>query len=375
MSERADQEQDICLGCGAVLQSDDPKRAGYVAASAAAKNERIVCQRCFKMKHYNELAEVALDPAEFHRMLHQIGTEPGLIVHIVDIFDFEGSLISGLNRYGHQNPVLVAVNKIDLLPAEVSMGKLEQWVRRQLKRFGLRAADVVLISAVRGTGFEDLIAAMSRLHKGKNIYIAGATNVGKSSVINRLIRDYSSLDHELTTSRYPGTTLDLIHIPLEEGQWLVDTPGLVLEDRYTERMPADLLKAVLPEKRLKPRIYQLNDQQTLFFGALARFDFVRGNRQSFVCYMAGGVPIHRTKLETADELYLKHKGGMLSPPSEAQLEQLPPFTVHTFRMKKNEPSDVLISGLGWIKATGKEDAVIDIHVPRGIKVVLREAML
>lgn len=365
---------DSCLGCGVVLQSEDPKQIGYIPAGTRTPAPA-VCQRCFRLKHYNEMTAAAVDPDEFQRILHEIGSKPGLIVHIVDVFDFEGSLMTGLHRYGSNNPILMAVNKIDLLPKGISLTQLYQWIRRQLNQAGVRVEEVVLISAETGAGFEDLLTAVGKLHKKRDIVVVGATNVGKSSVLNRFIRDYSSLEHELTTSRYPGTTLDLIHIPLMDGQDIIDTPGLVLKDRYCEIVPDRLLGVITPDKPLKPTVYQLNEKQTLFLGGLLRFDFLRGERQSFVGYFANSLNFHRTKLETADQLYEKHKGKMLSPPTEEEITELPSWTIHTFRIPEGKPMDVSIAGLGWFKIGGKHHAVVEVHVPRGIKVSLREAMI
>ena len=75
----------------------------------------------------------------------------------------------------------------------------------------------------------------------------------------------------------------------------------------------------MPDKPLKPMVFQLNEAQTLFFGALARFDFIRGEHQSFTCYTSNAIQIHRTKLEKADDLYEEHKGVMLAPPNLADL--------------------------------------------------------
>ena len=53
-------EEIICIGCGAVLQSDDPKKAGYLPKSALDKarneeNAEVYCQRSFSLRHYNEI--------------------------------------------------------------------------------------------------------------------------------------------------------------------------------------------------------------------------------------------------------------------------------------------------------------------------------
>ena len=145
--------------------------------------------------------------------------------------------------------------------------------------------------------------------------MVGATNVGKSTLINRLIRDYSDLEAELTTSQYPGTTLDIVKIPLDDGKFIIDTPGIVYKHRLSELVAKKDIQALLPSEAIKPMVFQLNEQQSLFFGALARFDFVRGERQSFTCYVSSAIKIHRTKLEKADELYAEHRGVMLKPPS------------------------------------------------------------
>jgi 30S ribosome assembly GTPase len=143
----------------------------------------------------------------------------------------------------------------------------------------------------------------------------------------------------------------------------------------SEIIPRKDLAALLPDKPLKALTYQLNEKQTLFFGSLVRFDFLEGERQSFTVYSSSGIPVHRTKLERADELYADHRGVMLSPPSLEDLDSLPQWTRHRLRIPANTEQDIFISGLGWIKANGKSGATVDVHAPRGIKVMLRASIL
>ncbi len=55
-------------------------------------------------------------------------------------------------------------------------------------------------------------------------------------------------------------------------------------------------------------VFQLNEEQTLFFSGLARFDYVSGGRRAFYLSLSNRLTIHRTKLEKADELYKNHAG-------------------------------------------------------------------
>jgi ribosome biogenesis GTPase YqeH len=363
-----------CAGCGIPLQTDDPDALGYVPAATQNK-ETAVCRRCYRIRHYNEISSTALHQEDFLKILNHVGRTDSLVVHIVDIFDFEGSLISGLRRFVAENQIVLAVNKVDLLPKAINPNKIVNWIQRQTKDHGLKVDDIILCSAKKNIGFERVIQAIEQRRRGRDVYVVGATNVGKSTLINRLIRDYSDMDRELTTSPYPGTTLDMVKIPLEDGRHIIDTPGIVYSHRLTEIIPKTDLGAVMPDRPLKPLVYQLNEGQTLFLGALVRFDFVEGERQSFTCYISNALKVHRTKLERADELYNEHKGEMLAPPDKDHLNELPPLTKYTFRVKNGEQMDIAVSGLGWIKVNQTTGAVVHIHAPKGIKVALRHSMI
>ncbi|AHV96431.1 ribosome biogenesis GTPase YqeH [Paenibacillus sabinae] len=375
MNEQLEQQRPVsCSGCGAKLQTEDRDRPGYLPESAYNR-EPVVCQRCFRIKNYNEASSVSVDQDEFLRLLSGIGEKNALVVHIVDLFDFEGSLISGLQRFVGSNPVILAVNKCDLLPKVTNWNKLRNWVQQRSKELGLKTEEVVLCSAKRGQGFDRLLDSVSSLRGRRDVFVVGATNVGKSTLINRLISDYSDLEQELTTSRYPGTTLDSVKIPLDDGHFIIDTPGIVYPWRYSELVERRDLDAVMPAKPLKPAAYQLNAGQTLFFGGLGRFDFVQGEHQSFTCYISGSLNIHRTKLERADELYRNHLGEMLSPPAKEDADKLPAWQRHEFRIARGSRSDVFVSGLGWIKINGTEGAVVAVHAPRGVKVLVRPSLI
>ena len=67
----------------AVIQTEDPKLPGY--AQSSIRKEELICQRCFRLKHYNEVQDVSLTDDDFLRILNGIGETEALIVKIVDI--------------------------------------------------------------------------------------------------------------------------------------------------------------------------------------------------------------------------------------------------------------------------------------------------
>ncbi|MDN6626434.1 MAG: ribosome biogenesis GTPase YqeH, partial [Pisciglobus halotolerans] len=297
-----DIEELRCIGCGAVIQTTDKTEAGYIPASALEKGieeEEIYCQRCFRLRHYNDIQDVSLTDDDFLRLLTKLEDTDALIVNVVDIFDFNGSLIPGLHRFVGKNPVLLVGNKVDLLPKSMKNTKMTQWLRERAHEAGLRPVDVVLTSAVINEEIEKLKAAIEKYRKGKDVYIVGVTNVGKSSLINKIIESSAGVKNLITTSHFPGTTLDQIQIPLDDNQAIIDTPGIIHRNQMAHVMSEKSLNKIIPKKEIKPRIYQLNAGQTLFFGGVARFDFVQGRKNSFTCFLANNLGIHRTKLENA----------------------------------------------------------------------------
>lgn len=306
------------------------------------------------------------------KILNGIGESRGLIVKIVDIFDFNGSWLPGIHRFTGGNDVLLVGNKVDLLPKSVNLNRLKNWLQYQAKQLGLKPIDVALVSAEKGHNIKEVISLIEEYRKGQNVYVIGCTNVGKSTFINRIIREVTGEEDIITTSYFPGTTLDMIEIPLDDGQAIYDTPGIINHHQMAHFVNKRF-KNYNAEKEIKPKVYQLNEQQTLFFGGLARFDFVKGKRTSFVCYLSNALHIHRTKLEKADDLYEKHKGELLIPPRKEDLVNFPEFVRQEFSIKEGK-TDIVFSGLGWVMIP-EGDVVIRTHVPKGVKVYIRKSLI
>lgn len=367
-------EQIKCSGCGVVVQSEDRAKIGFVPKQALQR-ETVICQRCFRLKHYNEIQDVSLTEDDFLKILHSIGQQDALIVKIVDIFDFNGSWISGIQRFVGKNNILLVGNKVDLLPKSVKHKRLIQWMASSAREFGLNPLAIFLISAEKGIGVKELAFEIERLRKGKDVYVIGCTNVGKSTFINQIIKIFGGENEDLiTTSRFPGTTLDLIDIPLDDSRSLYDTPGIMNHEQMAHFVTQDELKIITPKKEIKPKVYQLNEGQTLFFGGLARLDYISGgDRRPHVCYFANELYIHRTKLEKADELYKARKGELLIPPTKENRDQLPKLVKHEFKIN-SEKTDVVFSGLGWVTLEGKRAQIV-AYAPKGVEVSVRKSLI
>lgn len=359
-----------CYGCGALIQTENEKKIGFVPKNAL-KQENVLCKRCFRMKNYHELQSTSLTSEDFLNILQTIGEKDCLVVYLIDVFDFNGSMIDGFIRHINDNDMLVVANKRDILPKSVKDTKIKHWLQRQLKEYGIKPLDVYLTSAVKNYQLDDILEAIHEYRRGRDVYVVGVTNVGKSTFINALLKHYTQHENKLliTTSEFPGTTLDLIEIPFDDKTSLYDSPGIVNTHQMAHLVEMDMLKQILPKSELKPVTYQLNDKQTLYFGGLARMDYMNGNPSSFVCFMPKGLTIHRTKLDNADGLYNRHQ--TLKPEIQA-IETIEQMSRYTFK-STDKKCDVVISGLGWIRI--EPNIQVGIIAPKGIGVFIREALI
>jgi 30S ribosome assembly GTPase len=379
-----------CSGCGIQLQSEDPDAPGYVPASALER-ERPVCRRCFRIRHYGEFSRIVVPHDVYEREVSAIAKHPGLVLYVLDVFDLPGSIIPGLQNLIGASEVVAVVNKVDLLPREVHVQTLEGWILRELRSAGIRAAKVLFVSGQSGQGTDEIVREL-RAARSDIAYVVGMANVGKSTLLNHLLRSQKQ-DERFTASRVPGTTIGMVAVRMEldtgKPMVLVDTPGLIHGDRLIDHLCGQCLKAVLPQSAIRPRIYQLDPGQTLWLGGFARFDFVSGPHQPVVCYVSNDLVVHRTKLERAEAIGTEHADDILKAPCPSCRRALGEKTSYRIRGVRQRPlaaeagpelaipltgCDIVLSGLGWITLQG-HNIRGHLYAPHQVKVTVRPRLV
>jgi len=165
--------------------------------------------------------------------------ESDVVVFVVDAKDgvlpLDENILATLRRSGKK--LLLAVNKTDAVDAQVA--------RAEFARFGF--ADFIPLSAAHRRGIDALLeaidAALPEPQEGEGeepvdepdrlkLAIVGGPNVGKSTLVNRLLGE-----ERVIASEVPGTTRDAISVDLErDGKKyrLIDTAGIRRKSKVEE---------------------------------------------------------------------------------------------------------------------------------------------
>ena len=93
-------------------------------------------------------------------------------MYVVDIFDFNGSLIPGLHRFVGDNPVLLVGNKEDLLPRSLRRSKLTDWLRQQANQAGFDRWGRLWFPP-RKIEIEALLDQIEQLRGDRDVYVVG----------------------------------------------------------------------------------------------------------------------------------------------------------------------------------------------------------
>ena len=253
-----------CMGCGNILKDDEL--------------EHNICNRCFRLKHYGEYHVTNKDNSDYLKIINNIDSND-LVIYVTSLLNLT---IMDLSKFKN---VIVVLTKRDILPKSVKDNKIIDYVKNNYN-----FKDIEVISSIKNYNLDNLISKIEKYNK-KKVYLIGNTNSGKSTLLNKLIENYSESDIDITTSMYPSTTLDTIEVKIKDIEF-IDTPGIIDNGSVINYIDYKMLKKITPKKEVKPRTYQIKGKGSLVIEDLVRIDY-ETNDNSMTIYIANSVNILR----------------------------------------------------------------------------------
>ena len=357
-----------CYSCGVVLQSKDHEKDGYVEKELLQDLSKgvLFCQKCFHSEKYNLSPKEASLDHQFFTLIADAQATDALIVYVINLFSFEAGFIRALNHWLSGLDILVIANKRDIIPQDVSDEALKEYVAHRLRVEKLKVLDVKLVSASENYNIRDVIDAIKELRRRRDVYIIGQKHSGKTTLMETFLKEYKNVSRtNIITQNYPGTNLKVMQIPIDQSTYFYDTPGLGNDNSILEKVEKQVLKSVVPIKRVEKRLYTLNKDQSLFIGGLARIELVEGEKTAVGCYFSSEVDIRKIIVPEPNNQFLRTLNKNLLHPTSKNLQSLKDFDIYDVVVDEEGSRDIGINGLGWFSFIANKQT-FRLYVPKGV---------
>jgi len=220
------------------------KRISIVEDTPGVTRDRIYTEVEWRGRNFTLIDTGGIEPFAEDKILQQMRRQAEIAIETADVIVFMVDCKDGMTASDKEvanmlrktkKPVILTVNKVDKIgepPPEV------------YEFYNLGMGDIVCISSIHGLGIGDLLDEIYKYFPDEKedeydedvikVAVVGKPNVGKSSLINRIIGE-----ERVIVSDIPGTTRDAIDTYVEhrEDKYLfIDTAGIRRKSRITENI-------------------------------------------------------------------------------------------------------------------------------------------
>ena len=246
------------------------ERISIVQDRPGVTRDRIYADVEWLDKKFTLIDTGGMEPDAEDVILRQIVVQAQIAIDTADVIIFVTDVKQGVTDADDQvanilrrtkKPVILAVNKVDDMRKE----NLDVY-----EFYGLGIGEVYPVSAGQALGLGDMLDAVCAHFPDDadmddeddviKVALIGKPNVGKSSLINRILGE-----DRLIVSNIPGTTRDAIDTPFEyEGQKyvLIDTAGMRRKSKIKEDIEKySIIRAVAAVERCDVAVLVIDAQE------------------------------------------------------------------------------------------------------------------
>jgi ribosome biogenesis GTPase A len=364
--------QKYCRGCGTQLQTDTPNKPGYIPAELLEQkgSSSFVCKRCYRIIHYGESGSVQPDSGGILNSIRKAITLSELLVIMVDFADLTGTLPVWSGFPGNK-PYILVVSKIDLIPARAKYPEVSTYLLEYLRKLKWpKPVDVVLVSSIKGNGVDVLSKILFKsVSPNDKVALLGVANVGKSSLIKRILAEDSTQGP--TVSKFPGTTIGLSNWSIFKGRnTIIDTPGMVSGDRTGDLLCPECASLLAPVSEIGQKLWGLKPGKGLIIDGVFAAENHGNEEAVIIAFASPQVNYHRTDNSKIKELLSESPDWLSKVCKQCRLKL--EWKEESIILKPDH--DLAVAGLGWISLRGQETP-LKVTLPKGVRWEIRTALV
>jgi len=360
-----------CYHCGAILQCENENEKGYIIPESlhrATPIQIIYCDRCFEtMKAFNNSELEQKVDQEVLKILDDAFATDALIIWVVDLFSFNGTLNSEIAKKVKKLNVIVVGNKRDLFPLNVKDESLVEYLNTTFNAYGIKPKSVRLLGATNKIDSKQLIDSVNTARKGHDVYMIGNSTSGKTSIINRAMKGFENkTTRQIKTITYPGTNVNVLEIPLSRSSFFYELPGISQTTSATGKLEKDVVRQIVPKKAVKLITRTMSAGDALMVGSLAAFEIIKGKTTNYRFYSAEGVETRKVQSKKLDDYINENNIRRFARPVSERLVSFLDYDMFEYAMENDKKwHDIAIEGLGWLSFIA-QGQMIRVRLPKGV---------
>ena len=360
-----------CYHCGAILQCENENEKGYIIPESlhrATPIQIIYCDKCFEtMKAFNNSELEQKVDKEILKILDDAFATDAYIIWVVDLFSFNGVLNTEIAKKVKKLNLTVVGTKRDLFPSNVKDETLVNYLEERFNEYGIKPNSIHLFGSSDKMDSKAIIAAMNAARKGHDVYMIGNLTSGKTSIINKAMKGFENkTNRQIKTIAYPGTSVNVLEIPLSRSSFFYELPGISQTTSVTGRLEKDVVRLVTPRKAIKVTSKLLSSGDALTVGSLAAFEVIKGKTTNYRFYSAESVETKKMLSKKLDDFIDENNSKRSVRPVSERLVSFLDYDMFEYAMENDKKwHDIAIEGLGWLsfQAIGQ---IIRIRLPKGV---------
>lgn len=332
------QKNNECLGCGAIKQTDDINKVGYVKDIT-----HDYCIECHTLKNYGKTTN------HFHPNNYLDIKPNSTILIIQSIMQLDLLFTQPIERIQPNARHIYIINQIDLLPHDVNLDFIYKKVKLLARKNKVKHSDIIFMSAINEFDLTSLKSYLLSL-KSSDIYLFGFQNSGKTTILKGLTNNKSALNINKA-----GLTQNIITDVLE-NKVIYDMPGNYVKGYLADFFTYEQYKNLLPSKTINPKVYVLTSKQKFVVNDFIEITISSKENATLIFYLNKNNQIKRYNLLNENN-YLNNELT---------------YQMKTFKTN-NKKSHLSIADLGFILIN--DNISVTIKYPKGMHVTMMESLI
>lgn len=367
-----------CIRCGEALQTVNPNAKGFISPEFINEQDNITavyCNECYNaIALINARVQSSHDDQAVINYFKKLRKDKTVIFYVIDLFSFSGLIDDDTAALFKGKDVVVVGTKTKLFGNSFNANKMKNFVFHAFEEKGIKLLALYLVDK-NDKSIDSVIESFKRHFldeggdlKGRDAFMVGRKNSGKTTLITAFLKKYSNQSNENISVEWLNKNLKATIIPLPDGNKFYELPDLSNNNSVISKVEKAVQNLLIPKDNLDSHGGSLKVGDAVQIGSIAGLEVTAGESTYYKYYCPRTVETKKVSAVKFNDSFKNNMITKLIRPVSSNFISMLDFEVFEFVFKKDGIyHEISAEGLGFIifKGVGQ---TIRVCVPKGVSV-------